>query len=447
MILKPFSRRLRPFSQARKPSKEETKMHRLGLRASLLALGAAAAIAAATLAATANARSQVTTITFWQTMNEQETVTLKTLVSQFEASHPDIKIDMVTVPFSGHDQKFTTAAQAGQAPDVMRADTAPDVQGWAAQGLLTDLTSMISAKDKADFVAAAFKGAQYNGKAYAVPQTVDALALFYNKSLFKAKGLKAPPKTLAQLVTYCQKLGNQKGIALRADSYWLQPWIWGYGGGLVNMSKKQILIASQKSIAGWSAYNSLFQNKCAFPDKDYANDYGNVLTAFKNGQVAMIVNGPWSTADVLSGPAFKSSTNFQVATLPPGPGGQGSPIGGASFVISRNSQHAAEAYTFISWLTAPAQQAVFATKNNLLPSHVSAYALPAVRKNRLIVAFGKQMQVATDRTAGTQGAQLYTDFTPAFQEMLSGKKTPAAAAATVANAWKQKLFPDFTIVK
>jgi arabinogalactan oligomer/maltooligosaccharide transport system substrate-binding protein len=422
-------------------------MHRFGLRAMLLALAATAAIASAMLAATANAQSQTTTLTFWQTMNDQETVTLKSLVSQFEAANPDIKIDMVTVPFDQHGQKFTTAAQAGQGPDIMRADTAPDVQGWAAQGLLTDLTSMVSPADKADFVQAAYKGAQYNGKTYAIPQTVDALALFYNKALFKAKGLKTAPKTLAQLVTYCQKFGSQKGIALRGDSYWLGPWLWGYGGGQVDMAKKQILIASKQSIAGWSAYNSLFQNKCAFPDKDFSNDYGNVMTAFKNGQVAMIVNGPWSTADVLSGPAFKSSTNFQVAVLPPGPGGQGSPIGGASFVISRNSQHAAEAYKFISWLTAPAQQAVFASKNNLLPSHVSAYKLPDVKKNRLIVSFLAQLQKATDRTAGTQGAQIYTDWTPAFQSMLSGSKTPAAAAASVAAAWKTKLFPDFTIVK
>lgn len=422
-------------------------MQRLGPRAMLLALGTVAATAAVVLVATASAKPQATTITFWQTMNDQETVTLKSLVNQFEASHPNIKVDLVTVPFDQHAQKFITAAQAGQAPDVMRADTAPDVQGWAAQGLLTDLTPLISAKDKADFVQAAYKGAIYNGKAYAVPQTVDALALFYNKSMFKAKGLKTPPKTLAQLATYCQKFGNAKGIALRGDSYWIQPWIWGYGGGLVNMAKKQILISSKKSIAGWSAYNSLFQNKCAFPDKDFANDYGNVMTAFKNGQVAMIVNGPWSTADVLSGPAFKSSTNFQVAVLPPGPGGQGSPIGGASFVISRNSKNVKDAYTFISWLTAPAQQAVFATKNNLLPSHVSAYKLPSVKKNRLIVAFLAQMQKATDRTAGTQGGQLYTDFTPAMQSMLSGKSTPAKAAAQVAAAWKSKLFPTFTIVK
>jgi arabinogalactan oligomer/maltooligosaccharide transport system substrate-binding protein len=422
-------------------------MHRLGLRGSLLALGMAAAIAAALLAATASAKSHATTISFWQTMNDQETVTLKTLVNQFEASHPDIKVNMTTVPFDQHAQKFTTAAQAGQAPDVMRADTAPDVQGWAAQGLVTDLSSLISAKDKADFVQAAYKGALYNGKPYAVPQTVDALALFYNRSMFKSAGLKSPPKTLAQLVNYCQKFGSGKGIALRGDSYWIQPWIWGYGGGLVNMAKKQILIASKKSIAGWAAYNSLFHNKCAFPDKDFSNDYGNVMTAFKNGQVAMIVNGPWSSADVLSGPVFKSSSNFQVAVLPAGPGGQGSPIGGASFVISRNSQHVKEAYTFISWLTAPAQQAVFATKNNLLPSHVSAYKLPSVKTNRIIVQFLAQMRKATDRTAGTQGAQLYTDFTPAMQSMLSGKSTPAKAAATVAAAWKSKLFPSFTIVK
>jgi arabinogalactan oligomer/maltooligosaccharide transport system substrate-binding protein len=415
-------------------------------RAAAPAVIALSLVVAATAAQAGRATQKATTITFWQTMNDQETVTLKDLVAKFEASHPDIKVDMTTVPFDQHGQKFTTAAQAGQAPDVMRADTAPDVQGWAAQGFLADLTSMVSAADKKDFVQAALKGAQYQGKIYAIPQTVDALALFYNKKLFAAKGLKSPPSTLAQLVQYCQKFPAGQGIALRGDSYWIGPWIWGYGGGLVDMAKKQILISSKQSVAGWSAYNSLFHNKCAFPDKDFANDYGNVMTAFKNGQVAMIVNGPWSTADVLSGPAFKSSGNFQVAVLPKGPGGQGSPIGGASFVISRNSKNAQQAYTFVQWLTSPAQEAVFATKNNDLPSRVSAYKDPLVKKNRIIVQFLAQLQKGTDRSAGTQGAQLYTDWTPAMQSMLSGKSTPAQAAATVAAAWKQKLFPDFTVV-
>ena len=153
-------------------------------------------------------------------------------------------------------------------------------------------------------------------------------------------------------------------------------------------------------------------------------------TAFKNGQVAMIVNGPWSSADILSGPAFKSSTNLGVAVIPPGPGRPGLADRRRCFVISRNSQNVAEAaYTFIKWLTDPAQQAVFAAKNNDLPSRVSAYKLPAVKKNRIILAFLPQLKKGTDRSAGTQGGQLYTDFTPELQSMLSGKTTPAKAAA------------------
>ena len=427
-------------------SKEETNMHRFG-KAWLVGLALAATLSATVIVATASARSHApVTVTFWNEMNDQEFATAQTLVTQFEASHPDTKINMTEIPFSGYVQKFSTAAQAGQAPDVIRVDNAPDTQGLAAQGLLTDLTSMISAADKADFVQAALKGGEYNGKIYSVPQTVDALALYYNKTLFKQAGIKTPPATLAQLASDCQKFGAGKGIFLNSDSYWVQPWIWGYGGGLVNMADKQILVGSKSSIAGWSAFNALFQNKCAFPNKDYSNSYTNMQTAFKNGQVAMIVNGPWASSDILSGPAFKSSTNLGVAVIPPGPGGQGSPIGGGALAISRNSQNVQAAYTFIKWLTDPAQQAYIAAQNNDLPTHVSAYKLPQVKKNRIIIAFLPQLKKGTDRSAGTQGGALYTDFTPNLQSMLSGKTTPAKAAAATAAAWKSKLFPSFTAV-
>src|SRR5580765_2022460 len=155
MSLKHFSFCMRS-SQARRLSKEETNMHRFGKRSWLLGLALAATIGATVLVATASARTHATvTVTFWNEMNDQEFATAQTLVTQFEASHPDIKIDMTEIPFSGYVQKFSTAAQAGQAPDIIRLDNAPDAQGLAAQGLLTDLTSTVSAADKADFVPAA----------------------------------------------------------------------------------------------------------------------------------------------------------------------------------------------------------------------------------------------------------------------------------------------------
>jgi arabinogalactan oligomer/maltooligosaccharide transport system substrate-binding protein len=423
-------------------------MKPIRLRALALAV-AALAVAAVSIVATAAAKTEATTtITFWSTMNDEENNTLKGLISKYESQNNAVKIDLTAVPFDQRETKFSAAAQAGTAPDIMRAEIA-DVANWAARGFLTDLSSKVTAADKKDFLPAAFAYYNYAGKVWGLPQAPDAPALLYNKRLVKAAGFNPnkPPATLTQLSGWCGKLGKGKGLFLRADSYWTQAWIWAYGGGLINTQSKQILVANKRSVAGMTEYKRQFSANCAFPNKDFANDYGNAMTAFKNGQVAMIVNGPWSTADALQGKEFAKSSNLGVAPIPKGPGGQGSPVGGNGFVISRNSDNADAAYRFIYWLTQPAQQAEFAAKNNLLPSRVSAYQQAAVKKNRIIGDFLKQMKVATARPVDPRAGQIYTDFGPNVQKILRGDVSVQAGMNAVANAWKSKLYPSFTIVK
>jgi len=423
-------------------------MKRIRPRAVALAL-AAMAVLAATIVASATAKSQATTLSFWQTMNDQETITLKGLITTYEKANPDVKVEVTNVPFDQRENKFTAAAQAGKAPDIMRAEIA-DVANWAARGYLSDITGNVTAADKADFLPAAFAYYNYAGKIWGLPQAPDAPALLYNKALVKAVGLNIakPPTTMSQLGQWCTKLGNGKGLFLRGDSYWTQAWIWAYGGNLVDVAKKQILIASKPSVSGMDAYKKLFASSCAFPNKDFANDYGNAQTAFKNGQVAMIVNGPWATADILSGPAFRRSSNLGVAPIPKGPGGkQGSPVGGNGFVLSRNVTDKAAAYKFIYWLTQPAQQAVFAEKNNLLPSRASAYKIASVKKNRIIVDFLAQLKVATARPVDPRAGQIYADFGTNVQKILQNQVSVASGMNTIAQSWKSKLWPDFKIVK
>lgn len=422
-------------------------MKRTRFRAIALALVATVVVAAA-IVASAAARTHATTITYWNTMNDEETVTVKSLISQF-TKDTGINVEIVQVPFDQRDAKFTTASQAGKGPDVMRAEIA-DVANWGSKGFLSDITSKVTAKDKADFLPAAFAYYNYAGKIWGLPQAPDALTIFYNKALFKKAGIKptALPKTLTALSQTCAKFPAKQGIFLRADSYWVQPWVWGYGGGLINPASKQILIANKQSVAGMEAYKNLFSAKCAFPNKDFSNDYGNAQTAFKNGQVAMIVNGPWSTADILQGPAFKSSSNLGVLVIPKGPDGkQGSPVGGNGFVIGKGTSDFEASWKFINFMTSGPAQAAFAAKNNLLPSRKSSYLLPAVKTNRLIGAFLPQMKVATARPVLPQGGQIYSDFGPNVQKILNGQATAKAGLSTVASAWKLKLFPDYTIAK
>jgi arabinogalactan oligomer/maltooligosaccharide transport system substrate-binding protein len=272
----------------------------------------------------------------------------------------------------------------------------------------------------------------------------DAPALLYNKAMFRAAGV-AVPKTIAQLEAACAKFGDGKGIFLRGDAYFVQPWIWAYGGGLVNPLKKEILIATRGSKNGMTAYKRLFDSSCAFQNEDFANDYGNMQTAFKNGEVAMIVNGPWATADILSGTAFKNRANLGVAPVPRGPAGQGSPVGGHSYVISRRAKSVDAAYKFVQWLSRAANQATFASKNNLLPTRQTAYKTAAVKRNPIISAFLSQMLVARARPVLPEGGAIYTDFGPNVQKVLLGQSTPAQGMDAVAKAWKTKLFRTYTI--
>lgn len=423
-------------------------MNRIRVRAFVLALAAAVAVVA-TVAGTAVARPQATTLTFWQTMNDEETKTLQGLITRYEAQNSGIEIEVTNVPFDQRDAKFSAAAQAGTAPDIMRAEIA-DVANWGARGFLTPITKYVTAADRRDFLPAAFAYYQYAGQVWGLPQAPDAPALLYNKKMIKAAGLNPakPPQTMVQLNQWCQKVGKGKGIFLRADSYWTQAWVWGYGGGLLDPVKKQILIANKPSIAGMSAYKALFGSSCAFPNKDFANDYGNAQTAFKNGQVAMIVNGPWASADILQGPEFRKPSNLGVTPIPKGPTGkQGSPVGGNGFVISRNSKSVDDAVKFIKYLTSGVAQSEWAAKNNLLPSRASSYTIASVKRNRILVDFGRQLKVATARPVDPRAGQIYNDFGPNVQKILRGDVSVKAGLEATAAAWKSKLWPSYTIVK
>lgn len=412
-------------------------------------LGAVGALAASALAASVMlvpaANAATATLTIWTTTNAQETPTLQSITADYMRQNPGVKVKVIMTPFDTRDAKFSAAVQAKKGPDIMRAEIA-DVANWASKGYLADITKFVSAADKKDFLPAAFAYYNYAGKIWGLPHAPDAPALLYNKAMLKAAGMTIP-KTLADLQTQCEaKFPSGNGIFLRADSYWVQAWVWGYGGGLVNPAKKQILIGSAKSAAGIQAYKNLMTSKCAMPNTDFSNDYGNAQAAFKAGQVAMIVNGPWATSDILAGSAFADKNNLGVAPIPAGPGGQGSPVGGNGWVISKTSKNYAASVKLLTFLAGAAANEKWAAQNNLLPSRTSAYKLPLVAANPVITQFLAQMKVATARPVLPQGGQIYNDFGPNFQNFLQGKTTAQEAATIVAKAWQSKLFRDYKIV-
>lgn len=383
------------------------------------------------------------TITFWHTFNPQEQPTIQEIVKEFQEKNPNIKIDMQAVPFADAQNKFITAAQGGNAPDVIRADV-----GWtpqfAALGLLASIDDLLKPEDKADYMEGAMAYNIFKGKTYGIPQTSDALGLLYNKKLFKEAGIE-PPKTMDELLTAAQKLTNkekgQYGIRIpNGDGYFVQPFIWAFGGGLID-NDRNILINNSRSVSGLQFALDLKDKYGVAPkDIDFANEYQNILEGFKTGRYAMIINGPWATADILSGSEFKDTENFGILPIPTGPDGKtGSPIGGHNYLISANSKNREAAYKFIEFLNSKESQAKLTARNNTIPTHKSAYDLPDVKNNRYVSDFRFVLEKATSRPVIPEIGQIYTDFQPNYQAASSGKKTAQQALNDIAAAWNKLL--------
>ena len=107
-----------------------------------------------------------------------------------------------------NDDKIIAALRAGNAPDVVSSFQSNNVGVYCPSGGWIDLGPYLK-RDKIDvnqFPAGPRYYTQYKGIRCALPLLADTYGLYYNKTLFKQAGIKAPPKTFSELVADAKKL-------------------------------------------------------------------------------------------------------------------------------------------------------------------------------------------------------------------------------------------------
>ena len=131
------------------------------------------------------------TVVFWDTSDStNEAPAFKDLIKKFEAEYPNVKVEYQNVPFSEAQNKYKTAAQADNAPDVLRAEVAWTPE-FASLGYLLPLTG--TALDTPDaYLPTPWSSNIYENVQYGVPQVTDAPGLMYNKELLDKAGVEVP---------------------------------------------------------------------------------------------------------------------------------------------------------------------------------------------------------------------------------------------------------------
>lgn len=381
------------------------------------------------------------TVTWWDTSNVgSEDKVFKKIAEGFEKKHPKVDVKYVSVPFGDAQNKFKNAAQAGSgAPDVIRSEVAWTPE-FADLGYLAPLDGTAALKDQDDFLKQAVASTKYDGKTYAVPQVIDSMGVFYNKKLFKDAGVE-PPANIDELKTVSKKIKDKTGktgLYLRGDdSYYFLSFLYGEGGDLVDASSKTVTVDDAAGAKAFGVVKDLVDSGAA--KTDATDGWENMMQSFKNGDVAMMINGPWAVADTLTGKEFSDKANLGISTVPAGSAGQGAPQGGHNLAVYAGSKNLEASYAFVDYMTSVEAQAQTAGELNLLPTRTSAYAKQQAVDSEIVQFFKPVVETAVERPWIPETGSLFAPLNTEYTNVLTGQTTPEKAAKATGDSYRKLL--------
>jgi multiple sugar transport system substrate-binding protein len=159
-----------------------------------------AGVAAAGLAATrplaswsAPARQEPVTVKFI-TLSEEWADHMQEVIDAFEASNPNVKVELETYPFR---QLFEIIEirMEGQSTDfdLISVDV-PLVASYSVRGFLHPLDEFYTPEElESTWVSASVNAGHYNDQFMAAPQNSSTQFLYFNRQLFDAAGITPPP--------------------------------------------------------------------------------------------------------------------------------------------------------------------------------------------------------------------------------------------------------------
>ena len=374
------------------------------------------------------ASSEVVEITFWHTYNEEgaENKTLtETLIPQFEQSHPNIKVNAVSVPYETFREKLLAAISADTAPDLIRSDIiwVPEL---AEMGALAALDETMP--DFETFKTAVFEGPlstnQWKDHYYGLPLDTNTKVWLYNDALYTSAGIEKAPATMEELEADCQaiKAVNPDAYLVAADglySWVTLPWVWSFGGSVTDdaITTADGYINGPESVAAYEYLLKLYDDGCIAPV--IMGDGVDPFTGFASGTYASLDNGPWSYS-ILEGqfPDFK----FSASLFPAGAAGSIDIVGGEDINLMSQSKHPEEAMEFIRFLMSEEYQLKMMEVGQI-PVLSSLVESDAVKNHPYLGIFLEQLKTSKARTAHPEWSNMDTIITDAGQYIFRKEKT------------------------
>lgn len=371
-----------------------------------------ALISVSAAAATAGTGVQVPTtkVRLWHQLIYAHREVQAELIAEFEKANPDIDIESIYRETEQLRSSFQSAALVGGGPEIIQGPS-DQVGPLSVMGLLSSMEDFYSPEELSDFDPLSL--IRIDGKLLLVGDTVgNHLSLIYNRKL-----LKDPPQTTDELLQQGQKFGDNPYYLVwpMQEPFFFAPWVAAFGESFASVDgAPQLGTPAMAKAFQWM--RDLKASKFVPRDADY--ETANAL--FKEGKVAMIINGDWSWGDYR-----KAGIDFGIARLPKvsSTGLWPSPLVAAKG-YSVNAKYSPEKKQAIRrvlhFLTSTDSQLRFTKAVSTLPSRLSARQSDVVTKDPLLKTSALILEVGSPMPATAELRAVWDSLRVQYQAVLGG---------------------------
>jgi arabinogalactan oligomer/maltooligosaccharide transport system substrate-binding protein len=349
-------------------------------------------------------------VTLWHSYGSGggETGALNSVLDEVRAANPELTINVVEQPFDQIFTKWRTDVAAGGGADMFIAPN--DSLGQdAREESLMNLDEFLTGNPALEgYEQVAIDGSKVDGSFYMVPESLKAVALWYDKS-----AIPTPPADSAALLAAVKdgsvKLGINQGV------YHQFGWSGAFGGTLMDDTGK--CVADQGGFADAFAYLKELKDAGATFNTD-----GNALkTAFQTGEINAIIDGPWQTADFRTNLGDK----LAVAPIPKGPAAAANPFTGTDgWYINPNldPEQAQLAVNVALALTSPEAMQTFVDDAGHVPANPTVEITDPITQG-----FADAAAAGLPRPQNAQFNNWWTPFGDALNKVVDTGADPATA--------------------
>ena len=394
----------------------------------------------------AETSGEVVTIEFTQWWEpELPNGEFRALIDKFEAENPNIKVELLSGPYSSTKEQVIAGAATGTMSDVVGLDGAW-VSDFVKQESIADLSAIMNENgyDQSQLASQI----QLNGSTYMIPVVNFVYPLFVNDDLLASANITTPPDNRTEFAADAKAITNAQNnvygwvLPLSLDTpngiqNDVMSWVWASGKSMLKDGKPDLLNEDVKSAVEY--IKSLYDDGVIAPGAFSMKEQDKV-EEFTNGRVGMMFD---TLAHINTIREANPNLKFSISAAPVVDGytgERGLPYASWGIGISQNSEHKAEAWKLVEFLMSEAVNAELSTMANAFPGNSKSVPDTVGQDELIAKAFEiYQSGYPANEFVGLPVAEsLMRSFDEQLQLMLDGGQTVDEMLNNAQQAWEKE---------